>query len=397
MIGLDQGKSAVVDRVWTRVSALPGTLGRRMVACIVGSLVGLMLLTTLMSQDGGREMTRSTLRGALPSGLFGGGKEVEPVERYAYSTLLSSHLEDDSDEAIEADIFILLVRLLSYQILHNPDTRTRRGIPFVVNILPTVPDKVALLLEKEGAIVRRIEPIMPRTWQSAPADKRWSDQYAKLNWFNMTEYDKVLYLDTDMLLTKSLDGIWNETETAVRLTREALIEDTAEEGIRPDEPEPPFSYMFASVGEQYTRNRQHPEPTTMDTNLQGGFWMLRPDAELFDYAMTMLEVAGPHGDMQARFNTGFMEMGLLNYMFRSRGPMPRRVFKPGKWSCNWINDDDVKNGCAALHDKLHLSGNPGKAPLAATEKWWHLLGRWEAWLDSINGEQPHRRPKQVTG
>ncbi|BFZ53259.1 hypothetical protein PYCC9005_000282 [Savitreella phatthalungensis] len=351
----------------------------------------------LMSSNSMRTLSTAALRAVLTP------LDAQPMDtvtsssasnRFAYSTLLSSHLRDDSDEEIEGDIYILLTRLLLYQLLHHPETRTQRAIPFVVGLLPHVPAKVASLLESEGAIVKWIDPIMPRTWQSTPGSDRWADQFAKLQWFNMTEFDKMLYLDTDMMLTRPLDDIWDEPEAVPISTREPLMRDPIENGLLPDEPPLPLTYLFASVGEQGTRDPPHPRPVDIDTSLQGGFWMMKPDRQLFNYVMTVLEVGGPHGDAAhgrfsggARFDTSFMEMGLLNYVFRSRGPMPWRIFTPGRWSCSVPNEEDLHNHCASLHDKFWFVGNPAGLPQLLVERWWHLLGRWEGFMDGSKDMQ----------
>jgi alpha-N-acetylglucosamine transferase len=56
-------------------------------------------------------------------------------------------------------------------------------------------------------------------------------------------YEKVLYLDTDTVLTRPIDGIFDEAGTVKKHSK------TEFGFVRDDEGEIPSSYIFAAVGE----------------------------------------------------------------------------------------------------------------------------------------------------
>lgn len=82
--------------------------------------------------------------------------------------------------------------------------RSKTNIPIVVMLMPEVSPGAAQELEQLGAIVKRIEQpldwkFMRRDTQKLPSfDKRC--RMSKLNLWKLTEYEKVVYLDSTLLV-----------------------------------------------------------------------------------------------------------------------------------------------------------------------------------------------------
>ena len=282
---------------------------------------------------------------------------------YAYSTFLSSRLTNDTED----DPYFTATRVLAYQILHQPDTRTRENIPFLVLVSPHISIRRRQILTDEGATVIAVEPLTPRSWEPNPGQSRWIDQFTKLRLFELTQYDRVLYMDNDMLLTRPLDSIWAEPQVAKqRRTR------TVTAHIHDDEALMPEQYVIAGVSDNESPGNHHPVPITPQSRLNGGFFVLRPCKVLFEYYKSVLED-------QTRFDSSFMEMGLLNYAHRFEGSMPWAPLEPGKWSSNWPAMRDMETGSATLHDKFWEPGNAEWIERPLVEMWWRVQGRMEGY------------------
>lgn len=63
------------------------------------------------------------------------------TSKYAIATFLTGGSTKNSttgDQEAEDDYYYIAARVLTYQILHAPETRSRRSIPFLVLVTPTV-------------------------------------------------------------------------------------------------------------------------------------------------------------------------------------------------------------------------------------------------------------------
>jgi alpha-N-acetylglucosamine transferase len=287
-----------------------------------------------------------------------------PQQRRAYATFFSSRVENDTVD----DPYFTATRVLTYQFLHHPSTRTQLDIPFLVLVPPHISDYKRQVLKSEGATVVPIELLLPRNNNTlSSSEKRWEDQFCKLRLFEMLQYDRILYLDTDMLLTKSLDGIWDEPAAqSVRTTG------TNESLIQGDEAPLPSTYLFTGVSDT---GPGHAFPPTEGNDINGGFWLIRPDLTLFNYYRSLMDIKG-------RFDTTFMEQSMLNYAHRRDGNMPWTAFPMGKWNANWPNEGDVKGGCASLHDKFWRADNKDWIDRTLVEMWWRMQGAMEGYWES---------------
>jgi alpha-N-acetylglucosamine transferase len=295
--------------------------------------------------------------------------------KYAYATFLSSRPEPT--DVIEKDPYVLATRVMGYQLLHHPVTKTRMNIPFLVITPPHVPDSIMKLLVSEGATVIQVENLVPETWKPAPGQARWIDQFTKLRLFELTDYDRILYMDNDMLVTKCLDPIFAEKEVLFESETKNLTEQT-----QPDEIPMPKRYSIAGAGDQEGPEGDRPKKIHAGSSLNGGFFIFKPDIELFDYYRSVLEFGNV-----GRFNAGMMEMGLLNYAHRSMGNMPWTPLEPGKWSSNWPSWRDFERGAATLHDKFWDPANVSWIDRRLVEMWWRVQGQMEGFWQS-QGKEP---------
>jgi alpha-N-acetylglucosamine transferase len=221
------------------------------------------------------------------------------------------------------------------------------------------------MLAEEGATVIGVDTLEPSSWHPSPGQARWIDQFTKLRLFELTDYERIAYMDNDMLVARPLDDIWDEEE--VINPKATVLDDTK---TQLDEAPLPASYVIAGVTDNEGPGNHHPVPVTSTSRLNGGFFVLQPSKGLFEYYKSILEQRG-------RFDNGMMEMGLLNYAHRLDGNMPWVPLIPGKWSNNWPALRDMELGSATLHDKFWDKGNRGWIEPELVEMWWRVQGQME--------------------
>ncbi|KAK4690115.1 hypothetical protein P7C71_g6609, partial [Lecanoromycetidae sp. Uapishka_2] len=252
---------------------------------------------------------------------------------YAYVTLLASNPKFDKvNSTDDEDEYFVAVRVLAYQLLHDPDTGTNTSIPFVVLATPDISASKLDRLRADGATVKVIEKLT-ESWIK-PGLERWRDVLSKLRILELTEYEKVLCLDADMYITRRLDGIFTDPTTEPRLSLpEKAIED---EGPLPN------PYMLSAQTYMEGRVHPYPPPTGQDT-FGVGFFLCKPSIAMFNYYLRLSKI-------KDRFNSNAPEQGLLNYAHRADGPMPwTEVYY--KWTTTWPSMKEFEAGAASLHEK----------------------------------------------
>jgi len=251
--------------------------------------------------------------------------------RLAYATLLTSLAAED-------DAYLLSTRVLSYQLLHSKSTSTSYSIPFLVLVIPGVPEWKKRILANEGAIIIEVEKL-DMNWMT-PLSERWRDMMVKLRLFQLTEYDRILFLDADTFLLKPLDGVFSDIAAMPRKTKSMAQ-------VMPDEAPLPESYLFATLPE--VTNKIHSYPPMTLPHFNAGFFLLSPSPELFNYYTSLLGLEG-------RFDSTYPEQNLLNYAHREAGNMPWSKLHH-HWNINLPNMNDVKSGVSSVHSKLWTNGN----------------------------------------
>ncbi|KAK5698123.1 exostoses (multiple)-like 2 [Elasticomyces elasticus] len=310
-------------------------------------------------------------------------------DRVAYATFYCTRLKDESDK----DPYFDAVQLLIYQILHRPSTCTQLGIPVLVFVVPHVSERRRNVFRSMGACVIELDYV-PHPGIH-PRRERWIDQLCKLRIFQQVSYDRILYLDADMLLTKSLDAIWSEPVSSQRYeTRAEVEEDPARllriaplpgQKLRPHAPESqqdrmslprmaplPDKYLFVAVSDTYANRKPDPPVPCWYTALNSGFWLASPSLEMFEYYTSLL--AFPDS-----YDSQYMEQGIFRYAHGDDGPMPWQQFER-KWNVNWPRAEDLRCGTATLHDRFWITDEPWTEP--------ELV---QAWDEAVKEMQAFRR------
>jgi alpha-N-acetylglucosamine transferase len=274
---------------------------------------------------------------------FGLIRNTTLESRYAIATFLTGgNKKSLNAKDLDSNPYNIATRVLAYQLLHAEETRCNASVDFVVLVTPNVPKYTRDQLTADGAVVVEAKDI-PLSWWVSTGVTRWKDQFLKLRLFEMTQYDRILFVDADTLIRGKLDEIFNELE--VQRPAQTLSNRIR----RADEAPLPAQYMFAARSDnQLTGERRHPFPPLNTEVFSAGFWIAAPSQELFDYFLSILK-------HYRRFDPHTMEQSLLNYAFRRDGPMPWREMHY-KWSATWPNSGDVEGDVVTLHEKFWKTG-----------------------------------------
>lgn len=315
----------------------PGSKSRRHWPRLIIVLAPLFILAALLLGGLARLFTRSFE--ASDIGPQANGR------KYAFATLLSLRPDAmDKEKHILDDPYFTATRLLGYQLLHDPLTKNQLGAPLIVIASHRISKAKVDRLKKDGLTVFQVpesEFINPKLYQSGNS-YLFQGVWNKLFVWKFTEYDRILYLDSDHILTRRIDSIFDEPQ--VKLCHNRRIENAtlADEGPQPDE------YLYAPNPELAW---DHPSPATKEDIEKGrygdypnaGFFVTKPDLKMFDYMMSVTRTPD-------KFDPINPEQNLFEYTFRPNGSMPWSMLEP-KWSIHRPRMEDTTDGVYALHEK----------------------------------------------
>jgi alpha-N-acetylglucosamine transferase len=224
--------------------------------------------------------------------------------KYAFATLLTGSGDSNPDNYFTA------VQLLTYQLIHDPQTGMQNAT-FVVLVTKEVSQDKRERLDRDGAIVIPVDNLY-REWIHPKWD-RWHDVLAKLQLWKLTDYEKVTFLDADTIVLRPLDDIFLDPATTVRETLGPVGG-----ASRPTSPVLD-RYMIAGIHDCWVEAYLPPKPGVefyeLNNYMNAGFFVLAPSERMFDYYLSLLDT--PNG-----FDSAYPEQNLLNYAHRKNGRMP---------------------------------------------------------------------------
>lgn len=97
--------------------------------------------------------------------------------------------------------------------LHASLRRVRSRYPLTVLLTPSLPTRVDRVLEGFGLRVLRTERLLDVPDEilrrnRAVGSLNWSNTFEKLRAFELTEFDKIVYLDSDMVVLRNIDELF---------------------------------------------------------------------------------------------------------------------------------------------------------------------------------------------
>ncbi|GAM91322.1 hypothetical protein ANO11243_093710 [Dothideomycetidae sp. 11243] len=226
--------------------------------------------------------------------------------KYAFATFLAG---SDTELDPKDDKYLTAVRILTFQLLHANETRSQdRNIPFLVLVADKVSKAAREQLQIDGAT---IVPVTRLTASWLKPDKpAWDDVMTKLRVWQLTDFERIAFLDADTILNKPLDSVFTDAATQDQTT---LLNRLSPLGIPP-----PKKYVFAG-------NANHPQPRNVTgtgmarlnqpDHLCAGFFVLKPDMDLLRHYVSVLQIPDS-------FQSQAPEENLLNVVHDRNGSMP---------------------------------------------------------------------------
>lgn len=215
-------------------------------------------------------------------------------------------------------------------------------------------------LRKDGAEVIVVEKLS-LNW--AKTRKAWQDVLTKLRLFELYQYDRLFFLDSDTLVTRRIDGVFEDPAASVQQN----LGDTSGGKVKDDEGPQPKTYVFA--GNAGSGGYEHAFPPPMGDNINAGCMVLRPSKDLFDYYTKLATIQG-------RYPGRTPEQSLWAYAHRRDGNMPWKQLHYS-WNINWATYKDKERGVASLHSKYWELDHDKKLKDFAMRIRWKMEGYWE--------------------
>jgi len=260
------------------------------------------------------------------------------------------------------DRYYSSTRMAIYQLLHSSDTRAQSEVDFVVLVSETVDSARRERLEADGAVVIEADNISARKenlWIT-PGRSRWVHVVDKMHAFKLIQYERVLLLDSDTIVLKPLDGIFNSSEAAI-LDNKAIMSN-----IKADEAPQPARYLMA--GNSGPFSTLHDYPSERGSKINAGFVLLQPSIELYNYHLSIMAIEG-------RFNPSSPEQNMWNWAHRLDGNMPWVQVDPD-WTTNCPNYEDYEHGIRSFHEKWWISDRSNELMDLMRQSRFRMEGYW---------------------
>lgn len=172
-------------------------------------------------------------------------QEWKPTEmkditsRYAYATFLAGNEKSEED-----DVYLLGARLLAYQLVHDPKTKSNASIPFIVIVTKTVSAAKIERLQRDGVVVVVVDDLVAN-WVTQ-INPRFKDVMTKLRLWEFTQFERICLIDGDTVLMDNLDGVFDDPAVRMQQTLHKP------EAVKDDEAPLPSEYAFATTAEPST-------------------------------------------------------------------------------------------------------------------------------------------------
>lgn len=116
------------------------------------------------------------------------------MQNYSYVTILTNF-----------DFFPGLCAL-SYSL-----KKVKSKYPLTVIVPETASDELLTRIRKLGLPIQKAPAvILPEPIQAANPYSRWNDTFFKLAVFNLTQFDKIVFLDLDMIVVRNIDDLFQK-------------------------------------------------------------------------------------------------------------------------------------------------------------------------------------------
>ncbi|MHA3702189.1 glycosyltransferase family 8 protein [Jatrophihabitans sp. YIM 134969] len=163
-------------------------------------------------------------------------------------------------------------------------TESGSTAPLVVMVTDGIDADSRALLEREGCLVRPVEPVRPRPdLPDHYANARFAEVWTKLAVWRLVEYDRVVFLDADMLVVRGMDELFTlELPTGGIAACHACR-------CNPNRiPSYPADWVPANCFYTYCRDARQTTEPGVENHLNGGLLVLTPDDAVYEDMLARL-------------------------------------------------------------------------------------------------------------
>lgn len=224
--------------------------------------------------------------------------------------------------------------LVGVQALHKSLLQSQSAYPLVVMVTDKIQADDRDRLEAAGCLIRVVDPLSPQAdLQHHYASAQFSEVWTKLRVWQLIEFERLVFLDADMLVLKNMDELFE-----LPLARDNIA---ACHACRCN-PNKVASYPTSWQPDNcfYTwQDRGQPAPASLDNYLNGGFLVLTPDETLF---RALADRIAAIDDLAAY---PFSEQDLLNEFFAGR-------WQPLSWIYNALKTLPYQHAASCKIDQV---------------------------------------------
>lgn len=247
--------------------------------------------------------------------------------------------------------------------------RVGSAYPLVVAVTDGIGPEDRALLEADGCLLREVEPLRPPSGlRESYANARFAEVWTKLGVWGLTEFERLVVLDADMLVVRDMDELFDlplaEGEIAACHACRCNPNRIASY---------PDSWTPAGCAYTYLeRAADGAEVPVPDPYFNGGTLVLEPDQAVLD---ALLGELASVADLSAYV---FAEQDFLNEHFRGRWVALPYVYNalktlpfqhPGLW-----DDAAVKNVHFIIDKPWESALDPASRYHALERLWWDVAG-----------------------
>ncbi|SDU86206.1 Glycosyl transferase family 8 [Microlunatus sagamiharensis] len=255
--------------------------------------------------------------------------------------------------------------LTGVRVLKASLARVGSPYPFVVVVTPTISAEDRALLEADGCLLREVAPIRPPAGlRESYANARFAEVWTKLAVWTLTEFERLVVLDADMLVVRNMDELFDLDLGPSRVAAcHACRCNPNKIATYPASWTPEHcAYTHVEAGE--------PSTEEADPYVNGGTLVLEPDRAVFDELMAELAAV----DDLSRYV--FAEQDFLNEHFRGRWTVLPYVYNalktlPFQHPRLW-HDDEVKNLHFIIDKPWETALDPASRYHSMELRWWDV-------------------------
>ncbi|KJX96914.1 glycosyl transferase family protein [Zymoseptoria brevis] len=251
--------------------------------------------------------------------------------------------------------------------------------PLVALYTDTFPASGHAALDARGIPKKRIPYLLPSVSKDYSNDPRFYDCWSKLTPFSLTEYERVVQLDSDMLVLKNMDELMDipldgaEAKglgSRVFAASHACVCNPLGKGHYPKDWIPANCAFTSQHGDPEKAQEEGADSGVGLAMPNGGLQVVVPSQSLYDLILSKLE--------SPDINYDFADQSLLGDLFRGRWvalPYVYNALKTLRWKgvhdAIW-RDGRVKNVHYILSPKPwdESEGDKGKEGRDGSHAWW---------------------------